>query len=283
MNNLPKQWRTSKPLITSPFLPMFKLASLHPQTQAVFALLATNPLTQGFLLIGGTALALHIGHRQSNDLDFVFCEPSGRLPVSKIDPLVWQLQAQGHRADLVTDAAQASAFRINTGENLFDYARDYAINGVKVTFFAASPQRQPKRFAFWSTAARNTQVGCHFSVLSVEASKIAKTVILQDRVRSRDLFDLMVLMQSHGYNVPTFFDNVRRYAEGATDGETERLILRGLIPLDRQDEGLQAVNVAATLPEMYRFFDARLTEHETQIHKQNLREVSAVNRGLRLQ
>ena len=251
---------------------MFKLESLHPKTQALFKLLATNPLTHGFILIGGTALALHIGHRQSNDLDFIFCEPSGKLPVQKIDQLVWQLQTQGHKAELITDPAQASAFRINTGENLSGYARDYAIDGVKVTFFAANPQRQPKRFAFWSNAARNTQADCHFAVLSLDACKIAKTTVLQDRVRSRDLFDLMVLMQNHGYNLPTFFDNVRRYADGATDGETERLILRGLIPLDRQDEGLQAVNVVVTLPEMYQFFDAQLTEYEAQMHAQNLRE-----------
>ncbi len=46
----------------------------------------------------------------------------------------------------------------------------------------------------------------------------------------------------------------------------ERLILRGLKPLDKQDEGLHTVAVATTMPEIYAFFDARLTEYEAAVH-----------------
>jgi predicted nucleotidyltransferase component of viral defense system len=176
---------------------VFQTHSLRPDTQAVFHLLAASELTQGFLLIGGTALALHIAHRMSNDLDFLFCEANGKLPTAKIDRLVWQLRGQGCKVDLVTNSAQESTFRINTGERLSDYARDYAIDGVKVTFFAASPYQHPKRFEFWRNTPRDLQAGCAFAVLSLDALKVAKTLVLQDRVRSRDLFDLMVLMRDH--------------------------------------------------------------------------------------
>ncbi len=252
----------------------FKVHSLHPQTQAVFATLAASEHARGFLLIGGTALALHIAHRQSNDLDFVFYEANGKLPKERIDRLIWQLRGDGHKADLITDSAATSTFRINTGEHLSDYARDYAINGVKVTFFATSPHKHPKRFVYWRNAPRDLQAGCAFAVLSIDGLKTAKTLVLQDRVRSRDLFDLMVLMRDHGYSMDAFFDTVQRLADRAQDGETERLILRGLIPLDLRDEGLQGVNVTATPAEMYAFFDERLREYEIRMHAQHVRELS---------
>jgi Nucleotidyl transferase AbiEii toxin, Type IV TA system len=253
----------------------FQLQSLHPKTQSVFSTLAGNPHCSDFLLIGGTALALHVAHRQSNDLDFLFHDDRGKLPTAQIDRLTWDLRDAGHSVLLVTDSAQTSTFRINTGERLSDYARDYAIDDVKVTFFAAAKQRHPRRFAFWQNAPRERRSGCAFSVLSLDSLKIAKTLVLQDRVRSRDLFDLMILMQSHAYSMDSFFANIRQYADDSTDGETERLILRGLIPIDKRDEGLEAVNVKVSLPEIYSFFNERLIEHEAQIHAKHLRELGS--------
>lgn len=251
---------------------MFQTHSLHSQTQAVFHTLAASELTRGFLLIGGTALALHIAHRMSNDLDFVFCDKNGKLPTEQINRLVWQLQEQGHSADLVTDTAQESTFRINTGERLGDYARDYNVDGVKVTFFAASPHKHPRRFEFWRNTPRDLQPGCAFAVLSLDALKTAKTLVLQDRVRSRDLFDLMVLMRDHAYTCEALFDTVARLADGTQDGEIERLILRGLIPLDKRDEGLESVEVATPVADIYAFFNAKLTEYEASVHARHLQQ-----------
>ena len=251
---------------------MFKVHSLPPLTQAVFSALAANELTRSFLLIGGTAMALHVAHRLSNDLDFVFCERHGKLPTARIDALIRSLREQGCAAELVIDSAQESAFRISSGERLSDYARDYNIDSVKVTFFAASPVQQPKRFAFWQTCPRDLQSGCAFAVLALDALKTAKTLVLQDRVRTRDLFDLMVLMRDHGYTIEAFFDTIARVADGTQDGEMERLILRGLIPLDKRDEGLDAVRGGVSMTEIYSFFDARLTDYEAGVHAAHLRD-----------
>jgi predicted nucleotidyltransferase component of viral defense system len=248
----------------------FQIHSLHTQTQAVFATLAASELTRGFLLIGGTALALHIAHRVSNDLDFLFTQANGKLPTQRIDQLVAHLRAQGRQTELITDSSAELIFRVNTGEHLSDYARDYAIDNVKVTFFAANAHRQPKRFAFWENAPRDLEANCTFSVLSLDGLKIAKTLVLQDRVRSRDLFDLMILIRDYGYTIDAMFDNVRRLSDGAADGEIERLILRGLIPIDRRDEGLKAVNVSVSLAQLYAFFDERLREYEVRIHAQHI-------------
>jgi Nucleotidyl transferase AbiEii toxin, Type IV TA system len=246
--------------------------SLHPQAQAVFSLLANTELTRDFLLIGGTALALHISHRICNDLDFVFAQANGKLPTQRIDRLISFLREKRHQVDLIIDSAGASAFRINIGEHLSDYARDYSIDGVKVTFFSVNRYQQPKRFVFWETAPRDLQAGCAFSVLSLDGLKVFKTLVLQDRVRSRDLFDLMILVRDHGYTIDDLFDNVRRLSDGSIDGEAERLILRGLFPIDKRDEGLLTVNGSVTLAQIYAFFDERLREYETREHLKHLQE-----------
>ncbi len=44
--------------------------TLAPNTKALFAKLAKICLPENFYLSGGTALALHLGHRESVDLDF---------------------------------------------------------------------------------------------------------------------------------------------------------------------------------------------------------------------
>lgn len=46
------------------------LEILPEATKTTFSLLEKNPLINNFYLAGGTALALQIGHRISNDLDF---------------------------------------------------------------------------------------------------------------------------------------------------------------------------------------------------------------------
>ena len=251
---------------------MFKTHSLPQPTQAVFKGLASNNLATGFLLIGGTALALHIAHRFSNDLDFIFCERNGKLPTARIDALIRSLRDQGCQADLEIDSAQESTFRINSGQRFSSYARDYNIDGVKATFFAANPNKQPKRFAFWQSCPRDLQTGCAFAVLALDALKTAKTLVLQDRVRSRDLFDLMVLMRDCNFTVEAFFDTIDRLADGTQDGEMERLILRGLIPLDKRDEGLDAVGIGVSIKEIYAFFDSRLTDYEARVHAGHLRD-----------
>jgi hypothetical protein len=55
-------------------------AVLPPGTAAVAELLAQWRVMDHFYLAGGSALALHLGHRQSRDLDFFTRDPEARLP-----------------------------------------------------------------------------------------------------------------------------------------------------------------------------------------------------------
>jgi hypothetical protein len=51
------------------------LRALPPPTRRIFARLGRKPFLRGFYLAGGSAAALHLGHRVSMDLDFFTPEP----------------------------------------------------------------------------------------------------------------------------------------------------------------------------------------------------------------
>ncbi len=159
---------------------------LNAETRVVFDILSEAKELKGMCLIGGTALTLHLNHRNSLDLDFILFGEGLKLPSYKIDALIRRLKDRGHQAHLITDQAAISATKINHGFNLLDYARDYVINGVKVTFFT---KNQAHKLIEQYESYSETHEHIEFSILSVDGLKITKTLVLGERVRSRDLFD----------------------------------------------------------------------------------------------
>ncbi len=123
---------------------MLKIDALPNNTASLFRAIQFAPLLEGFTLIGGTAISLLVGHRLSMDLDF--CTFSETLPSYKINQFIHTLKNQGHQVFDVTEPNAKAQFKINTGGNLDDYARDYVIDGVKVTFFAYNASQKTKDF-----------------------------------------------------------------------------------------------------------------------------------------
>ena len=74
------------------------MSMLPPETERLWHRLEHDPLLAGWYLIGGTALSLLIGHRQSEDLDLAW-PGGGKLP----SLIVSQLTAK-----LTTDAWNAA-------------------------------------------------------------------------------------------------------------------------------------------------------------------------------
>lgn len=48
-------------------------------------------------------------------------------------------------------------------------------------------------------------------MLSVEGLLVMKSLVLYDRVKSRDLYDLMVLSRAHGYTLDDIFLAINSY------------------------------------------------------------------------
>lgn len=231
---------------------------LRPEANALFEMLGRASEMEGLTLIGGTALALQLGHRIS--LDFDFAQFGGTLPNFAIDQLMTRLKQERHQAQMITSSAQISQFKINHGLNLLDRARDYVIDGVKVTFFVHGNNSSQE--AFYQSAKKVREAGLCFDVLGIEGLKVAKTLVLADRVRSRDLYDLYVLMRDHDYSLDTMFSMIRELGT-VDDPEHYKAIMRGEIPLDDDDEGLEAINLSTGYEQMIEYFTHEIDEYET--------------------
>jgi hypothetical protein len=237
-----------------------KLSVLNPATHKIFNVLAEIPDASAFTLIGGTALSLQIGHRVSNDLDFaVFAE---RLPTLKIDNIVAKIKGLGHAVNLITNPSEASTFKIQMGESLDNFCRDYSIDNVKITFFANGNNEQMRNFYRKTPTVVLGNVS--FPILGLEGLKTTKILVLARRIRSRDLFDLMVLMRDYEFSIAEAFVIVQNLGTN-NDPEYYKAVMTGKIPLDEEDEGLTPVGVQTSLAEIYDFFEKAIEQYEISL------------------
>jgi len=233
---------------------------LRPEAAALFKVLCHAPELTGLTLIGGTALALQINHRIS--LDFDFAQFGGTLHGPAIDQLISRLKQEEHQAQIITSPAEISQFKINRGMNLLDYARDYVIDGVKVTFFIHGKNSVQK--TFYQKTEKINENDMSFDILGIDGLKAAKTLVFADRVRSRDLYDLYILMRDHSYSLDNLFSIVRELGT-IDDPEHYKAIMRGEIPLDNDDEGLEAVDLYTGIEQIYEYFNQIIDDYEIKL------------------
>lgn len=240
-----------------------KTKFLPPPTRALFKRLKGEGMLENMLLVGGSALALQIGHRLSEDLDFATLEP--KLPAPRIDALMAALEAEGRQVSLLTPQSQIEAFRINTGRKLLDYARDYVIDGAKLTFFARGSSAPPNQLA-WLAQSPKSSSGNGFAVLGLAGLFAMKALLLADRARSRDLFDLMVLIRDHDFTIDEAFHLAGTLAPiEKRDIERLKAVMTGAIPLDAEDEGFDSIGLAVGIANIYAFFGGEVDRYERGI------------------
>ncbi|MBM4311727.1 MAG: nucleotidyl transferase AbiEii/AbiGii toxin family protein [Deltaproteobacteria bacterium] len=244
------------------------LETLPPQTAVLFKTIAsldphTVPcdLTSRLFLAGGTALSLQIGHRISNDLDLACVDD--KLPTFAIEQFI-ELLKKNHRVQLITPAAQVAEHKIRTGLKLLDYVRDYSIDNVKVTFFLIS--RNEAQRALYQKADRVTGHWM-FPILGLAGLKFAKTLVLAERQRSRDLVDLMFLFRDHGYSLPECSYYVENFGTN-NDFEFFKAVMRGEIPLDKEDEAYRLLHESMRLEDVYSFFREKINAYEVELARQ---------------
>ena len=238
------------------------------RTAAVFDALSKEPLMSGFILIGGTALSLQIGHRLSEDLDFWL--PSSQMPGGRVDGILEGLRMAGLSVQLVTPAWQITQARIN-GQDLLSISRDYAVDGVKVTFFA----RNDAPYMHFAELHRIQEPGIPFEMMGSDALFEMKSWLISKRVRSRDLFDLMAMLRDHGKTMRDILD-AGRMADTAYSAEYAKEVLVGNVPLDPEDEGFESINLNVELQGIYDFMTERVTEYEVAVAREILRATPPV-------
>ncbi len=175
---------------------------INQQTQALFDRLTEIPLFSKHkaILIGGTALAYHLSHRESFDLDI--CFPfSESLPVldflehfEEVIPLEFE---QG-----IIDTA------INEGGDINEVMKRYIIDGVKVDFVI-----NPSSNIYESDILKNDtkHIQGHLRVASIESIFKLKSLLLLDRNKIRDLYDIVYLIKECGFTGSEFIDTIMHY------------------------------------------------------------------------
>lgn len=238
-----------------------RLDAIRPETASLFSVLASFPQMASFTLIGGTAIALIIAHRLSNDLDFDCF--GDQLPTGQIDLLISELKAVGVPVQQITDIDLTARFKIETGKRLSNYVRDYVIGDTKVSFFAMGAKQTPIFVSHLKHAQLLRIESVSFGILGLDGLKLTKAVVIGQRVRSRDLYDLLVLVRDYGYSVEQLLKDAQLY--GTTDDpEYYKSVLRGDIPVDPDDEGLEPVSVQVSLNDIYSFFNERISAIEIE-------------------
>ena len=242
---------------------MLKHKFMPERTRHIFEVLGQEPLMRGFVLIGGTALSIQIGHRLSEDLDFWLPGPS--LSKERVDSILSNVGKQGVTHEMATPAWKISQARIN-GIDLLAQSRDHIIGGVKVTFFARDdvPYRH---FANMGTIKNKAK----FSIAHEDTLFNMKSWLISQRVRSRDLYDLTILMQ-RGKTIQDILD-AGAQADPSYQREYAKEVLVGNVPLDAEDEGFESIELNVTLESMYQYFLTAVNEYEVNL-------ASAINQAM---
>jgi Nucleotidyl transferase AbiEii toxin, Type IV TA system len=167
---------------------------LPPETERVWQLIREEPLLRGSVLVGGTALAMRIGHRISEDLDLLFVET--RLPRVRVEASVQHLKVRGEAVERNDDPRAYDEF-LNAGMDLADYQQDYLIAGkTKLSFFVADASA--KLLSPTPEGVRGPRVAELNEIFALKA------IVTAHRSKTRDWIDLFILMRDHGFTLSDY-------------------------------------------------------------------------------
>lgn len=133
--------------------------------------------------IGGTALAYHLKHRISEDVDII--SPT-KLPYRLIESTMLSLSA------IKQKDIHESALRIN-GLNPSEYMLKFLLDDVKVEFFAASTQIM-KDIIDEATIEEYEQT--NIKMLDLKTISKLKLLALLNRVKARDIYDVNEIVKA---------------------------------------------------------------------------------------
>jgi predicted nucleotidyltransferase component of viral defense system len=222
------------------------LPSLPPETERLWNFFREQTELAGFVLVGGTALALRIHHRSSEDLDFAW--GGSRLPAA-LDVVVRHARDAGHQFTRHDNPVSDDEF-VNAGMELHHYQQDFLVNGtVKVSFFSADPPLASV------LAARHD--GTRPRIAELEELFESKSLVSAARSKTRDWFDLFTLMRSHDFSMRQFRESFTKHGAALLFDYAMRRICSGVPQAD--DEGYHQLvsGKAPSVEEMRDFFRAQ--------------------------
>lgn len=232
------------------------MRALPESAERLLRTMDSLPAAGRLVLAGGTGLALRIAHRASADLDFVFS--STKLPRRRIANLITALR-RDHRVEVLPNIAAEQDF-LDAGLELADYQQDFSVDGVKVTFFVPEPASLVESVATDRAIAGLARI----RVATLDSLFAMKVVTLNQRITTRDLFDLYTMIERHGYTFANLVETATRF-----DCNADVIKARLLGATRRRDDpGVEAVTGEAPTFERLRAYFAtaidRLEQEQAQ-------------------
>jgi hypothetical protein len=235
------------------------LRLLPKETEKVWEFLKSEPALAGFVLIGGSALALILRHRISEDLDLVYV--GEKLARGRMEVVVKNARFQGIELEARDDPAAMEEFE-GGSLDLRDYQQDYLANEkVRVSFFVASDGldrilkpggEDPPRIATLPELFKS------------------KCLVSAQRSKTRDWLDLYLLLRDHGFTMGDFREAFREARLGSQMDIALSRLCSG-VP-QKNDEGYShLLKDAPSLETMRHFFIERRNEFEIQRATQTAR------------
>jgi hypothetical protein len=196
------------------------LKKLPPNTQSLLNALEPELLT-GFLLVGGTGLALHIGHRISEDLDLMTRDP--QLPGRQLDRLLSRLKEKHFVIERLQpdDALLLECDR--AGDDPEKIQRRYLIGETKIDFFVADPNAQKML---------DPTTSFEFRLASVKELFRLKCLLPLKRTASRDIYDLYRLFHDHGFTAGDLEEALSRSTYAGSEDYLWTKLCQPTIPED---------------------------------------------------
>jgi predicted nucleotidyltransferase component of viral defense system len=225
--------------------------SLPPETARLWRRLRAEPLLRGFVLVGGTALAMRIGHRSSEDLDFAYVAGQS-LPRRVLDRLRAGLSDEGWNLASLADQAALQDV-IDAGLDLEDRQQDYSVDdAVRLSFV---------RLRNNATSLLAAAGVGPLRVASLDEIFATRVLAAAERSRSRDWFDLYILMARHGYRV----EDLERVCSRIGEPQQYDIVKTKLLACkpSAADEGYEHLLEDAPTPaQMSEFFAGAFNEFE---------------------
>lgn len=230
---------------------------LPAATEAAWTAFREREELGGLILVGGTALALRIGHRLSYDLDFACVQD--RLPSRRIQLAVDHAARSGLECSRHDDPAAVAEF-IDSGLELHDYQQDFLVGGAKVSFFAVDA---PTRRILTEPTERVPRVATLAEIFATKA------LVSAQRSRTRDWFDLWVLIRDHDFSLRDYVAVFERAgARGSCDIGLDRLCSGRP---ERADEGFQTlITNPPGIEDLAAFFTERRDQLEATLAAEKL-------------
>lgn len=196
--------------------------ALPEKTARLFEVIKPMEEIGQFLLVGGTALALRLCHRLSEDLDFM---TTGKLNRPAIDRLLDQLKAHGHKVTRIVDPIAHLEFEME-GADASEYGQDWRVDGVKLSFLSKRVQTETAQHELETrlqpAEIPDVETG-NIRVASEACVFALKAQVLSERLISRDMFDLKTLIETGRYGMADLLSETKALG-GNVDLVKERLI-----------------------------------------------------------